>query len=240
LSDPTDELMDALYEAAEEYGVKLTTGEQVAVAQKVAGLQPSAVTGRAIEAAFVDRGLRRPPAGYGSAVLARLASYGSPRTLLNVVLDYRQFAIGHLSRQFGGETRGHEEALRNSLHTYLPQHGFKEAQSGRGNTDIVIPDPAGGNRPAAIIETKVWKGRADYENGLTELETYIHNDKPGQAIYVVFGERQPLPKVIADATQAIAERRALSGIVVPVVVIPFEQVAPSKVRQTRREASGQA
>ena len=228
--------MDALFETAEDFGISLSTGQQVAVARLVAA-EPGTATARSIEAAFASNGLRRPPAGFAAGVIARWRASGTPGTLLEVVLAYRQFAIGNLSLQFGGDTRGHETELRNSLHTYLPQHGFKEAQSGRGNTDIVIPDSVGGNRPEAIIETKVWKGRSDYEDGLTELETYIHDNKPRQAVYVVFGERSPLPAVIPDPTVAIAERRALSGILVPVVVIPFERIAPSKVRQTARKVS---
>jgi hypothetical protein len=229
--------MDALFEAAIEFGMSFSTGEQVAVARQIAAAPADSVTAKVVEAAFLSQELSRPPAGYGSAVIARWRAYGRPTSLLDVVLEYRQFAIGHLSRQFGGQTRGHETELRNSLHTYLPQHGFKEAQSGRGNTDIVIPDRAGGNQPEAIIETKVWKGKSDYEDGLTELETYIHNERPSQGMYVVFGERTHLPTVITDASQAIAERRTLSGVVVPVVVIPFELVYPSKVRQTARKPS---
>lgn len=238
MSDVPAELMEALFETAEEYGVDISTAEQVSVARVIAGLPAGSVTSGAIETAFGTAGLRKPPSGFGIDVLKRWGRYGSGPSLLDVVLDYRQFAIGNLSRQFGGDTRGHENELRNSLHTYLPTHGFKEAQSGRGNTDIVIPDPSGGPNPDAIIETKVWKGKSDYEDGLTELEAYIHNNKPKRAIYVVFGEVQPLPGVITDKTQAIAERRTLAGIEVPVVVVPFEKIAPSQVRKTRRKTSG--
>jgi hypothetical protein len=229
--------MEALFETCEEYGFDLTAGQQVAIVRAIAA---GPATGKAIEAAFAAAGLRRLPNGFGADVVKRWGRYGAPKSLLDVVLDYRHFAIGNLSRQFGGDTRGHETELRNSLHTYLPQHGFKEAQSGRGNTDIIIPDPGGGPHPEAIIETKVWKGMSDYEDGMTELETYIHNDRPRHALYVVFGEVHSLPAVIVDKTQAIADRRVLAGIEVPVVVVPFEQVAPSKVRQTRRKASGRS
>jgi hypothetical protein len=235
LGDAPAELMEAVFETCEEYGVDITAGEQVAV---VRAITAGPTTGKAIEAAFAAAGLRRPPAGFGSEVLRRWGRFGEPKSLLDVVLDYRQFAIGNLSRQYGGNTRGHEEELRNSLHTYLPQHGFKEAQSGRGNTDVVIPDRGGGQNPDAIIETKVWKGSSDYEDGLAELETYIHNDRPRRAIYVVFCDESPLPAVITDKSQAIAERRVLAGIEVPVVIVPFEKIAPSKVRQTRRKESG--
>lgn len=232
------ELMEALFETFEEYGLDITTGQQVAIARAIANLPAGSATGAAIEAAFPKVGVRRPPDGFGDDVRKRWGQYGTSTTLLDVVLDYRQFAIGNLSRQFGGDTRGHENELRNSLHTYLPKHGFKEAQSGRGNTDIVIPDPEGGPHPDAIIETKVWKGKSDYEDGLAELETYIHNDSPKRAIYVVFAEAEHLPEVIGDKTKAIAERRKLAGVEVPVVVVPFELIYPSKVRQTRRKASG--
>ena len=231
--------MEALFETFEEYGLDVTTGQQVSIARAIADQPLGRLTGLAIENVFPDAGVRRPPDGFGDDLLKRWGHYGSQKSLLEVVLDYRHFAIGNLSRQFGGDTKGHENELRNSLHTYLPKHGFKEAQSGRGNTDIVIPGPAAEANPDAIVETKVWKGRSDYEDGLTELETYIHNDRPKLAVYVVFGEVQPLPDVIKDKTQAIAERRTLAGIEVPVVVVPFEQIAPSQVRKVRRKTSGQ-
>jgi hypothetical protein len=146
-----------------------------------------------------------------------------------VLLDYRRFAIDALSAEFGGNTHGNEERLRNNLLTYLPKHGYVEARTGRGRTDIIVPAPED-----ALIEVKVWESRSYYEEGLEEVRRYINTRRPKQAYIVVFGDRDPRPPVIGDHTQAIAEEPELEGLVVPVIVVPFEVDAPSKARRMQR------
>ena len=234
------ELLDALWDTAEEYGVRLQRATQIEIGRRLAGLTRTGITARAVDEACVAAGLRKPPAGFGRAVRARWLSSSTEPSFLDVLLEFRQFAIGSLSREFGGRTRGREEELRNYLHTYLPRHGFKEAQCGKGNSDIVIPDLHGGVRPSAIIEVKVWTDQSTYEEGLEELGRYIHTERPSEAFMVVFGDRVPLPPIITDQTQAVVGPKLLSGQWVPVVVVPFEVDYPSKARAAdkRRAKSG--
>lgn len=240
MAEAPPELLDALWEAAEHYGVQIAAPDQVVVARALAVGPVSSRSSRAVDEAFVQAGMPRPPVGFGKAVIDRWRALGGASSLVDVIVEYRQFAIGSLSRQFGGKTTGREEELRNNLHTYLPQHGFKEAQTGKGNTDIVIPGAFGAfgaNRPAAIIEVKVWTDVRTYEDGLEELGRYIHTDMPTTAFMVVFGDRDPLPEIIKDATQVVAEERPLSGLMVPVIVVPFEVDYPSKARSISRRRS---
>jgi hypothetical protein len=159
-------------------------------------------------------------------------SVASPPTLHDVLIAYRRFAIQNLSAQFGGKTTGDEEGLRNNLLTYLPTHGFTEARTGRGRTDIRVPKPED-----AVIEVKVWTTKQVYEDGLLELERYLHTERPREAFMVVFGDREPLPSIVSDHRQEIAETRTLEGLAVPVIVVPFEVEQPSKIGRNQRRRS---
>ena len=98
--------------------------------------------------------------------------------------------------------------------------------------DIRIPAPAD-----AVIETKVWTTELTYRDGVEELGRYVHTEQPKQAYMVVFGDREPLPSIIDDPAQDRAPDERLNGLTVPVIVVPFEVEAPSKVaaHQRRRE-----
>jgi hypothetical protein len=232
--DPSPELMEVLWEAGNHHGQRLTVAQQVAVGRELASSRPAEITPDSVQAAFDRIGLPTPSAAYRKAVVSRIKKLRPPHTLREVLLDYRQFAIRSLSGQFGGKTTGHEEELRNNLLTYLPQHGFTEARSGRGRTDILLP------AVRAIIEVKVWDSVREYEDGLEELGRYIHTDRPARAYMVVFGDREPLPSIISDPRQEIAEERPLEGLAVPVIVVPFEVDQPSRAaaNSRRRVRSG--
>lgn len=100
---------------------------------------------------------------------------GTSNGLLDVLVEYRRFAIREFSGQFGGKTTGREEELRNNLLTFLPERGYTEARSGRGRTDILLP------KPKRIIKVKVWTTKLVYEDGLVELGRYIHTESPEAA-----------------------------------------------------------
>jgi hypothetical protein len=213
--------------------VRLEISQQVAIARRVAAKPHEVATPDDIRSAFSAEGLRPPPAGYAAAVLGSVR--GATRTtLLDVLLDYRRFAIRDLSVQFGGKTRGDEESLRNNLLTWLQPRGYTEARTGRGRMDIRIPAPID-----AVIETKVWTTELTYRDGLEELGRYIHTEEPRQAYMVVFGEREPLPTIIEKPTQTRASDALLEGLTVPVIVVPFESEAPSRAgSQQRRRQHG--
>jgi hypothetical protein len=156
-----------------------------------------------------------------------------PRGVRDVLLDYRRFAIRSLSEGFGGKTQGREGELKDNLLTYLQPRGYTEAHSGRGRTDILLP------APPTVIETKIWRDVRYYEDGLEELGRYIHTEQPAEAYMVVFGDREPLPSIVSSHRQEIAEERSLEGLIVPVIVVPFEVDAPSRAAaSTRRRSRG--
>lgn len=180
--------------------------------------------------------LQEPSTRYTRAILTRARKVRGDKSLRDFLIEYREFAIRALSTQFGRRTQGHEEELRNNLLTYLLPRGYTEARSGRGRTDIVIPPPP----CPRLIEVKVWGGAGVYEDGLEELGRYINTERPCEAYLVVYGDREPLPSIVADHKQAVAEDRVLEGLRVPVIVIPFEVDPPSKAARNklRRQGSG--
>jgi hypothetical protein len=228
--DPSQELSEAIWEAEEAFGPTLAVADQVAVA-RVLG-RKAVVTAADVRAAFSELSLAPPPAAYAKAVAARAGVLAPKRTLLNVLLDYRRFAIRELSSEFGGKTRGREEELRKSLLTFLPERGYTEAHTGRGRMDIRIPPPTD-----AIIEVKVWTRASTYRDGVEELGRYIYTEQPKSAYMVVFGQREPLPSIVASYDQARATDEEVEGLMVPVVVVLFDVDAPSKAatEQRRRE-----
>jgi hypothetical protein len=227
-----EDISEALWEVGRLHGVKLSVADQVSLSRTLSG---SPVTAPAVTSAFTAHGLAAPSRAFVTALVQRIGRVVPRRGLREVLLEYRNFAIRELSGQFGGKTKGREEELRNNLLTFLPQRGYTEARTGRGRTDILLPSPK------RIIEVKVWTSALTYEDGLVELGRYIQTEEANEAYMVVFGDRQPLPSIISDADQAVAEERSISGLLVPTFVVPFEVEPPSKVaRLARKRAHGES
>jgi hypothetical protein len=234
-NDRSAELIEILWEAGEHFGVHLSVADRAAIANDLSIRRPETITRPDVNQAFRRRGLATPSATYTNAILRKVRRIAPGPSLRDVLVEFRQFAIASLSGQFGGKTAGREEELRNYVLTYLPKRGYTEARTGKGRSDILVPPPTN-----AIIETKVWRSPREYEDGLVELGRYIHTENPDAAFMVLFCDREPLPSIVRDHRQAIAEERRLEGLLVPVVVVPFEVDQPSKAgaQARRRERHG--
>lgn len=227
------EILEALYDAGEAYGVRTSVGDRVAIARTLASVPIGTLNAAQVAAALAKRGLGPTPVGYATSVVRRVVASGATQTLQDVLLAYRLHAIDVLSREYGGKTRANEDSLRNNLRTYLTPRTYAEAHTGRGKTDIYIPDLD------ALIEVKVWTDRRTYDEGVEELRRYIHTSRPASAFMVVFGDRYPLPAIARSYDEPIAEILDLEGLHVPVIVIPFEVDAPSKaLRGAKARSSG--
>lgn len=234
MSDRTAEVSEAMWELERQYGLGLSVPDQVAIARAIASFAGGSLTAAAVAEAFRSRGARPPSRTYSAVLIARVDAIAPRPSLVKVLTDYRRFAIRELSRQFGGKATGREEELRNNLLTFLPERGYTEARTGRGQTDILLPSPK------RVIEVKVWSTLLVYEDGISELGRYIHTEAPVESAYmVVFGDREPLllSKIVRDDNQELAETRTIEGLRVPIIVVPFESVAPSRIgRETRKAA----
>jgi hypothetical protein len=223
------EFVVALNEAAERYGVALSVSDRVAIARLLAALPVGALTPFEVEAAFAKHRLQLPRRGFSRAVVGRIGQLGGVRTLTDVLVDYRRFAIDALSAEFGGgRSNGREESLRNNLRTYLTTHAEVEARTGRGKTDLYIPELD------TVIEVKIWTDQSTFDAGVEELGRYIHTKRPKAAVMVVFGDREPLPAIAKSHTGPFSTPLRLEGVTVPVLVVPFEGVAPSKALQQQK------
>jgi hypothetical protein len=229
------ELGDALFESFRDYGLDISAGQQDAIARAIDMSPVGTITASTVDLAVERVTGQRPPRGMGVAVLRRWREYGARMpSLLDMLLDYRQWAIDALSAEHGGKPKA-EETLRNNLRAYLPKRAHVEARTGRGKTDIYIPELD------AVIEVKVWTDRMTFNEGIEELARYIRTSKPRMAFMVIFGDRHPLPKIVDGPDQEVAEPLTLGGLTVPVVVVTFEVDFPSKALEAekRRVKNGQ-
>ncbi len=221
-------LIEALNEAAVAYGLTIGVADRAAIAHDLSRLPVGTLTATKVAEECAKRGVR-PPRGFGSAVVVRVRALGAALTLEDILVDYRLFAIDALSAEFGGgKSKASEESLRNNLRTYLTTHAEVEARSGRGKTDLYLPELD------TVIEVKVWSNQSTFDAGVEELGRYIHTKRPKAAVMVVFGDRDPLPAVAKSHTDPFGTPLRLEGLTVPVLVVPFEGVAPSKALQEKK------
>jgi hypothetical protein len=230
LREAPPELLEALNEAAVQYGVTIPVGDRVAIARRLAGLPVGALDSHSVLDALDALHVQRPPRGFATTVVARIRAMGGGRSLLDVLVAFRTWAIDALSAEFGaGKSKGREESLRNHLRGYLTTHAEVEARTGRGKTDLYLPELD------TVIEVKVWTDQTTFDEGVEELGRYIHTKGPKAAVMVVFGDRDPLPKVAASHREPLGGPLLIEGLKVPVIVVPFEGVAPSKaLRETKK------
>lgn len=229
MTDRVGDVQEMLWKLEKVYGpIVAEPLDQVAAAHALAELGPGAAAAE-VRAAFIKAGIKPPGRSYVNELTTMLGRRVKRRTLIDEILAFRQYAIGALSREFGGKTHGREGELRNYLRTYLQPRGWVEAQAGKGNSDLIIPSED------ALIETKVWESRAKYEDALEQVRRYIHTEAPGSVYILVFGDRDPLPPIIDRPEQAIADEPVLAGLRVPVIVVPFEVDYPSTARSEERK-----
>lgn len=223
------EWVEALNEVCTAYGVDVSVGDRVAIARALTSLPVGSLTAARVAEAFEVQGLHSPPQGLGAAVVSRVGRLGGMRSLQDILLDFRKWAIDALSAEFGaGRSKAREESLRNHLRGYLTTHAEVEARTGRGKTDLYLPDLD------TVIEVKVWTNQSTYDEGVEELGRYIHTKNPAAAFMVVFGDRDPLPAIAVSHREPFAEPLTLEELSVPVIIVPFEGVAPSKALRAKK------
>ena len=229
MDDASAGLLEAINEASVAYGLNIGAADRAAIARELSRLPIEALTATKVGEACRAHGVRRLPAGFAPAIATRARMLGGARTFLDVLLAFRRYAIDALSAELGaGKTKGREESVRNDLRTYLTTHAEVEARTGRGETDLYVP------QLDTVIEIKVWTNQSTFDAGVEELGRYIHTKRPRAAVMVVFGDRDPLPAVARSHTDPFGTPLRLEGLTVPVIVVPFEGVAPSKALQEKK------
>jgi hypothetical protein len=165
---------------------------------------------------------------FGQEFCPRLKDVVKEFTLQEQILVFKTYS----ERQLAGVLKeGDEEGLRSNLQSFLAGNflTFREVPSGRGRTDIFIVEPY-----REVIETKVWRGEANFDDGLTELSQYLQKERLDVGYYVVieFGQAE---RFLADkAEQSWIENRDSKQIIVTFIRIP--SIEPSKLGRERRRA----
>jgi len=95
---------------------------------------------------------------------------------------------------------------------------FSEVNSGTGRLDLLVVYH--GRR--YIIETKIWDGQAEFEQGLAQLARYLDSEGVREGYYVIFHAR---PRVYGKLTyedlEFVAEQ---AGVQVHVVLVRLGEI----------------
>ena len=92
-----------------------------------------------------------------------------------------------------------------------------EVQTGRGRIDVLITY----NQQKYIVETKVWRGKINYQRGKQQLAAYLKLEEAQEGYYVVFDHRNnPTSRVETDT---------INGLTIRSYVIPVVQEQPSSL-----------
>lgn len=95
------------------------------------------------------------------------------------IIEFKRFIESNGYEVFKKNTLG-EELCRTLLQSYLIPRGFREAHMGGGRSDLIYPDYD------SIIETKIWRGRQAFEDGIVEILEYLKSQNYHFGYYIVF------------------------------------------------------
>ena len=123
-----------------------------------------------------------------------------------------------------------ESVGRHLLFAYLEQFvmlvgGFMhiEVQTGRGRMDLLITH----NRKKYIVETKLWRGAANYQKGKRQLVSYLKSEGASEGYYVVFDHRTN-PETFTE-TEEIEDFKIRSYVIPVTQERHFESQINSKI-----------
>ena len=145
--------------------------------------------------------------------------------LLDSVRDFRRFA----ERQLGQElwkARNDEAVLRSHLQTFLEaRHGrtLKEMVTGRGRTDVTVL-----RESHEVIETKVWHGIENHNQGLRELSEYLRTEDLRTGYYV---------ELVTSSNNVLLKERGndwseeLNGKTIHVLLVYVSEETPSETKR---------
>jgi tetratricopeptide (TPR) repeat protein len=136
-------------------------------------------------------------------------------------------AQAHSDFYIGGTP--HEKIGRTTLQAFLTDCGFREVPIRGGMVDLLVV----ARDATFVVETKIWRGAANHDDGLVELDEYIMNGSIpnfGGAFYVVFD-----PTISAKSTD---HRPAVTvAPCIETVLISIAPPAPSGKGASSRRSS---
>lgn len=120
-----------------------------------------------------------------------------------------------------------EEIGKSQLMAFLKGHGikfgiqhntFQEVQEGAGFCDVIHIDHFG---TRFVFELKIWRGKASYQTGIKELDSYLSHENLDEGFYIIFDKRT------RDKAALKTPITTDSGKVIHIIQIDIAQIAPT-------------
>lgn len=149
-----------------------------------------------------------------------------PLTLRDTLLEFkRKVERDHVTAFSKDKPR--EDTGRHLLSAFLAQRTYGQVESGDGYIDLLLVE-------GYPIETKIWRGKAYFEEGLEELSEYMRTQGVNEGYYVIFDPTIENEFRRRDGPDSFV--MDYEGRTVFVVFILIARVPPSKKLRRERNA----
>ena len=144
--------------------------------------------------------------------------------IYEVIKEFKLFVEGNVYQAFHISDNPQEETGRSLVQTYLRPRGFREAEMGGGNSDLIYPNEE------TIIETKIWRDKERYLDGVVELASYLDSQGYSTGYYILFDNTQGQNIVVKEQGFEIYDI-SYEGYTIHCFFVKINPVAPSKKRR---------
>mgnify|MGYP000848871454 CR=1 FL=1 len=148
---------------------------------------------------------------------------------LSETLEFKSLVERQMYKDIFVRGRAQENIARALLQTFLIRRSYREVPVRGGQSDLLIFDGQG----RFLYETKIWKGREYFSQGLREINEYIiGEDSDGQLAGVFY--------ILFDPTKSVAARRYRGSDIsteiigkrtIHVIIINISPPKPSKKKR---------
>jgi hypothetical protein len=169
-----------------------------------------------------------------SEILWSLSDMTLPKTanLLDDMRDFKNLAEQQLAQSLLRDQS--EDNFRSLLQVALAhQHTtHREVPTGRGKMDLLVYGRSSSTKN--VIETKVWDGPQNHEDGILELSSYLQTENLSRGYYAVleFGSAEHWLK-LSDRGDAWSEER--NGVTIDVIFVRIPEGYPSQIGNDQRK-----
>ena len=124
--------------------------------------------------------------GMANAIITRFCTQPIDNAMQELI-DFKTFTERQLHSDYFVDSRPQESYARGFLQAFLGKHSYREVPVRGGKSDILIFHEQG----RFLYETKIWRGRQHYQNGLEEIHEYIVGEESDEPLSAVFYVRRP-------------------------------------------------
>lgn len=178
------------------------------------------IAGSILDFAGLEEDLSREMAGWSKSGTERLR---------RELLEFRGYIEGQASADLYVNEHPQENIGRALLQAFLTNRGYREVPSRGGRVDVLIVERS----ETFVIETKIWRGPTNHDDGLVELAEYVERESiphHTSSFYVVFD-----PTSGRKALSYAAKSSPRPGI--ETIVVSIALPTPSKKAATERKST---